>query len=756
MKRSHDETITQSLEGLPPHCSFASCEDQCRVLERLSEEDRRTLLYTTRGPRIHEITACLNSLDLKSPAYDHISGFMNHAFGLDDEFIASVVEEVKRLDLLRMSDDGLKATWTNFPRDPTSPEEIFPAFVQLSTAVTTVCCRLRGKPVGISWHDIRGDGNRPPPDSAPEATFRPEVVATIPNESSRSNDTDWWLSVLAPITVTHPQNPEKAVVDLLRHIRQVFQSQANRRFVYGILVAKTKIQVWLVDHSTPLMSSPFDIHENPAEFIQLVAGLTTSPDHILGWDTSMRLSSVQSLYPSKHIVWEVSMPGADRTDEEFILFHQTFMTVKGILFGRATRIWKAWRKSELTKPAYQRKVYIMKDTWTALTDIEGETVAKIGSCEGVGRVYSARTVINPDTGGYDTTHHPVRLCIVDEESSSSIDLSLYAHWRANHYSGYLRKTWLPVRRPLGYCWPSLPELRHYRLLLEDYGLPLTKFTNLLELVGAFQDLVAAPAPHRAIFIDLELAFRFRKDKRYPRYDGPLNGTDIYDSAEGSTDERVVDVSLDESPQGSAIPIFLSPIHELESIFWVLCHLTIERLGPCMYRGFPEEFMEMAKQLWEPEDSSEAGEIKLDILTDEGAFQSYILDCMAPYFEPVKPILAQLRSILYAGYKERSLNGFKDPQLVTALHIQFMDALAKGEAAIRAHGHPMDEEEPYRSQSDREVMRRHADWIYDPIDYQASGLKIESGEQDKGSLRDVTNNGVEASESGGKAKKVRIG
>ena len=64
-----------------------------------------------------------------------------------------------------------------------------------------------------------------------------------------------------PMEVKRENVQWAAALQLFKYIRQVFHESFDRRFVFGIVLARSKITVYLADRSGILGSDYFDMHE---------------------------------------------------------------------------------------------------------------------------------------------------------------------------------------------------------------------------------------------------------------------------------------------------------------------------------------------------------------------------------------------------------------------------------------------------------------------------------------------------------------
>ncbi len=82
--------------------------------------------------------------------------------------------------------------------------------------------------------------------------------------------------------------PKSLLLQLSRYTRDVFTAQPTRRFVHGFFLHRTLMELWVFDRSSPYSSGSFDIHENPNQFIQAIAGYAIIDDEELGLDTFVK------------------------------------------------------------------------------------------------------------------------------------------------------------------------------------------------------------------------------------------------------------------------------------------------------------------------------------------------------------------------------------------------------------------------------------------------------------------------------------
>jgi hypothetical protein len=99
------------------------------------------------------------------------------------------------------------------------------------------------------------------------------------------------------------------------------------------------------------------------------------------------------------------------------------------------------------------------------------------------------------------------------------------------------------------------------------------------------------------------------------------------------------------------------LHDLESVFWVVCWICLTRDGPGQWRqdlkkaGSPAAII--VTSIFEPESPRAGGEDKRELFGNTIIFTRDIVDNIAPYFEPLKPLVTEFYRILRTAYRNAS-------------------------------------------------------------------------------------------------------
>ncbi|KAI9696613.1 MAG: hypothetical protein M1836_005632 [Candelina mexicana] len=74
------------------------------------------------------------------------------------------------------------------------------------------------------------------------------------------------------------------LLQLGRYMRDVFSAQPTRRFIHGLFLYRTTMDLWVFDRSGPYSSREFNILQEPEQIIQTIARYAMMSDEELGPD----------------------------------------------------------------------------------------------------------------------------------------------------------------------------------------------------------------------------------------------------------------------------------------------------------------------------------------------------------------------------------------------------------------------------------------------------------------------------------------
>ena len=306
--------------------------------------------------------------------------------------------------------------WTAFP-EPSKhhyEKDLYGPFVEIANFITNEC----STDAKFDLHWLSDPHRSPTSVDTKAADIEPDIIGVLgfpkaapadaePRQNSERKPRESklpkapWRRVHVPMEVKRENVQWAAALQLFKYIRQVFHESFDRRFVFGIVLARSNITVYLADRSGILGSETFDIHKvscfysprgavsqyysakEPHLLIRVIAGLALLDISKLGWDTSLavvpRLPTCNNSSRMSFDVpygeldvshdwyghyWRLEMP-KPRSDEPskmsddteaFILFQHLSLSRGEVILGRATRVWKAWREDEMNLPLSRRTV----------------------------------------------------------------------------------------------------------------------------------------------------------------------------------------------------------------------------------------------------------------------------------------------------------------------------------------------------------------------------------------------------------------
>ena len=78
------------------------------------------------------------------------------------------------------------------------------------------------------------------------------------------------------------------LLQISQYVRDVFSCQPTRQYVHAFTICGREMEVWVFNRSGPYSSGPFDIHDEPERFIQVITRYSMMNKEELGLDTFMK------------------------------------------------------------------------------------------------------------------------------------------------------------------------------------------------------------------------------------------------------------------------------------------------------------------------------------------------------------------------------------------------------------------------------------------------------------------------------------
>ncbi|TFK69108.1 hypothetical protein BDN72DRAFT_897574 [Pluteus cervinus] len=343
----------------------------------------------------------------------------------------------------------------------------------------------------------------------------------------------------------NPQDLQSHIALVATYARQCFIEQHNRLKVYAVLLTESTMWLFQFDRSGFTYSTGCDIHADPHTFVRVLLGLA-SDDARVGFDTS--------------IFWERGRRWIRTRNHKgrrvaYLVKGDKPIAHREVLVGRATCCWR------VIDP-YTDREYIVKDVWRLLGD-EPETnlLETASGLAGVGQLVSS-----------------------EEDHTKT--------------TAHLRGTTSANALPTDRIWS--------RMTLEAYGDCLEHFSDGLQLLKAFRDIVLAifdlwerRVLHRDISINNTL---LGKENALPGSRGVLIDLDRAMSRKAHTVRDPVSygtrafqsiavlrsdtVREDTEAQGSlgVGPYPHDYLDDIESLFYVLCWVCSHYEAPGVRTG----------------------------------------------------------------------------------------------------------------------------------------------------------------------------
>lgn len=199
--------------------------------------------------------------ELADGVFTDVPRFLETVFPVDDDLLSTVMESASERNGLY---NNAKTRWAGYPVKPARHAIYqYKPFAELVRSISD--CIPAEKRNEVEWHDRHDHTPLSLDPSAPK--IRPDIVATLGGGISELDNRFPWSRMLVPIEVKkrHKHSGDEggrpALLQLLKYMRMIFHEAVDRSFVLGIVLAHTKMSVYLADRTGVLGSSVFDIHK---------------------------------------------------------------------------------------------------------------------------------------------------------------------------------------------------------------------------------------------------------------------------------------------------------------------------------------------------------------------------------------------------------------------------------------------------------------------------------------------------------------
>ncbi|KAF5340986.1 hypothetical protein D9611_006058 [Ephemerocybe angulata] len=371
---------------------------------------------------------------------------------------------------------------------------------------------------------------------------------------------------------------ERHADQLAVYNRQIFFHQLNRLFARSLLITETRVRLVHCDRSGGYKTDWLNIHEDPVTLIRLILGLSSPREAVLGLDTSIQWT----IKNGRKVAGTITTLDFHRKRVKYQLVMGRPYFVAPSVRGVGTVCWVAKDKAG--------KHIVIKDSWRV--DIQVPEYTFLEKARGNSGVA----------------------------------------WMFAYEDGRVQTKAL---RPGNFDFdaPDFYNRTMCRVSMECYGAPLHEFTSQRQAIAALRDaiqghwnLLRAGILHRDVSIDNIL---FGKDGAEEGHRGILIDLEMAASTGGGPTSRVITEnrfgtylyhSIAVLRSGRDERLLLPAAHDylddLESFFWILCHLLHGYEG--VRRPVPDAFdPESLLGRFENPQVASATAIKQEYLATEG-------------------------------------------------------------------------------------------------------------------------------------------
>ncbi|PVF91349.1 hypothetical protein CPB86DRAFT_353309 [Serendipita vermifera] len=520
--------------------------------------------------------------------------------------------EIIKADLVRKGTIIIGHGWSEFTTRPSKMRELREraCFLPLQNIYadvvnSAISCGFLGKDDSLleslvvhGDKELESDGlNSSKPDGYILLKDQWEISRKIPDKPD-------WDDVLLPMEFKKHDNKinrDDNIMKLLWSFNFKLRSDPRCRYISGLTIEDTKTRLWHADRSGVVASKRFNFMKEPEKLIQIFLALATSTEVEVGLDPT-----IQRLKPNKAKGTKNSQLPARKCYHISVRCEgstKTFETVKLVsdrgtnnIRSSGTRVWTVF---DINDPERTHKV--LKDFWSYSEDpLEGKTVQQIRTRleeqpEGLRHIPAVLTYgpVQFEDGSLDETFHSIRR---GKRWPKGDHISVFADSGPSHVFG---------PRLIGAR--GYPRL-HQRLVYDEQpGIQFTELSSYQEILTAIpgglkalqainavgyihrdvtaHNIILSADRSRGLLIDFEHA------KEFSEMTAPRSKRRDYRSAESNF--MAVEVAKNLAPflfykvptlnpldqdtsklQKTVREWFHYPLHDLESIWWILVWSTL--------------------------------------------------------------------------------------------------------------------------------------------------------------------------------------
>ncbi|KAJ1675037.1 hypothetical protein EV182_002059, partial [Spiromyces aspiralis] len=260
---------------------------------------------------------------------------------------------------------------------------------------------------------------------------------------------------------------DRAFEQLLVYTRQLYASQHDRRFVWGVVVCGSSVRVCLLGPNEPVFASTvMDVATGPGReaFVEFLVNCSSCDTDQLGLDPTVT-------YLEDIECWKIECPTEDGEEVPSYVYSDEVIVVADRLFGRHTRCFLG-SLDMLPEGSELRHDVVVKDSWSYAADKRCDEVKSLRKIRDILRVKEDVDFEYPRL-----LHGGCPLFIADDTDYLYRDLPITT--TTGNDGGNDDGSSGPA--------PMWPSHEHQRIVMEPVGKPLRFLESVPELIIVLRD-----------------------------------------------------------------------------------------------------------------------------------------------------------------------------------------------------------------------------------------------------------------------------
>ncbi|TPX24430.1 hypothetical protein DIZ76_013777 [Coccidioides immitis] len=533
---------------------------------------------------------------------------------------------------------------------------------------------------------------------------RQQVNLIVKRKSGKPSDTDhdWGdIEVIGELKASNNDGVKRTLVQLARYARDVLTCQPTRQYLHAFTICGPFMTAWVFDRSGCYSPGPFNIHEQPERFIQVIAGYTMMNEEDLGLDTfTERDGNHRFIYVAQEgTEMKLQMKPQPLTRQRAIVCRGTSCYLTKVPYSEdwdhITKFsWTSDRRkpeADLLRLANQREVkgiarLVGHQSITSIKEMRsGMTFIKPYSFHVTPSAVSSfsQSFSQPHSvlSGSFSKHHGLTII---ESSAEHLKKrkSVHAGPKSKRSKSNSQQSSAPqnevtydVKEAQGASLlapsDSAYDNRIFRcLVIFPAGRPIHNYKSPLELLEALRDAVKA---HRSLYSKGNILHRdisenniIITDSKKTGFAGMLIDMDLAkELGTGRSGARYRTGTMEFMAIEVLLNIDHTYRHDLESFFYVL-------IWQCALRGWGKEWPKRSLLTnWYTNSYRGIATAKLGVVGANGF--ELILEEFPPKFDSIKPLCRELRGILFPVRESDIFTGTpKDPEILYGPIIKAFD------------------------------------------------------------------------------------